>query len=159
MGDAARFRLFADAVQSRFPDRRVKIADVASGRGGLHAALYMLGYQSVTSWDVRKKNATIRTGYHYGLFDYRNAPRKYDLVLGLHPDEATDQIIQYAVKHRKPFLVCPCCIKPSAVEFKGKGFGDWMGHLVGLAESGDMKVEWFDLPMRGRNRVIAGIPL
>jgi hypothetical protein len=31
-------------------------------------------------------------------------------VVGLHPDQATGAIVEFAVKHKKPFLVVPCCV-------------------------------------------------
>jgi hypothetical protein len=32
------------------------------------------------------------------------------VVVGMHPDEATDLIIDYAVANKKPFVVLPCCV-------------------------------------------------
>eukprot|EP01063_Lacrimia_lanifica_P026977 TRINITY_DN3724_c0_g1_i1.p1 TRINITY_DN3724_c0_g1~~TRINITY_DN3724_c0_g1_i1.p1 ORF type:complete len:411 (+),score=112.79 TRINITY_DN3724_c0_g1_i1:73-1233(+) len=32
------------------------------------------------------------------------------VIVGLHPDEATDPIVDYAVAARKPFAVVPCCV-------------------------------------------------
>ena len=31
-------------------------------------------------------------------------------IIGLHPDQATGAIVEFAVKHRKPFIVVPCCV-------------------------------------------------
>lgn len=31
-------------------------------------------------------------------------------VVGLHPDQATGAIVEFAVKYKKPFLVVPCCV-------------------------------------------------
>ena len=31
-------------------------------------------------------------------------------VVGLHPDEATGAVVEWAVRARKPFLVVPCCV-------------------------------------------------
>ena len=31
-------------------------------------------------------------------------------VVALHPDEATDAVVDWAVKYRKPFAVVPCCV-------------------------------------------------
>jgi hypothetical protein len=159
MGDPARFRLFAETVEQQFSDRTAQIADVAAGKGYLQAALYQRGYRNIVSWDKRPRNAKNRHGYHYGYFDYRSAPRGYDLVIGMHPDEGTDHIIQYACKHRIPFIVCPCCVKPSASRFQDIGYDGWLRHLIGLAEAGRMNVEVFSLPMEGRKQVIVGRPM
>jgi hypothetical protein len=142
-----------------FPERDARIADVASGKGQLQAELRLSGYGTIESWDKRPRNAKTRHGYRYGYFDYRNAPRGYDLVIGMHPDEGTDHIIQYACKHRTPFIVCPCCVKPSASQFQDIGYEGWMRHLIGLAETGRMAVEVISLPMLGRKEVIIGRPL
>lgn len=34
------------------------------------------------------------------------------LVLGLHPDQATDSIVDFAMQYGKPFAVVPCCVFP-----------------------------------------------
>jgi len=31
-------------------------------------------------------------------------------VVALHPDEATDYVIDFAIEHQKPFVVVPCCV-------------------------------------------------
>lgn len=34
------------------------------------------------------------------------------LVVGLHPDQATDSIVDFALQHSKSFAVVPCCVFP-----------------------------------------------
>lgn len=161
MGDSRRFDLFADRIASRF-DATLKIADVAGGKGYLQAALYQRGFRDVLSWDRRRKYAKGNRGrnYRYGYFDFRSAPRDYDLVCGMHPDQGTDHIIQYALKHRKPFAVCPCCIMPSAVPYGGPSslYARWCDHLIQMAQNGGFIVDVGMLPMRGRNVFIIGSP-
>ncbi len=161
MGDRSRFRMFADAIEEQFPlGKGLKIADVASGKGALQAALRERGFADVTSWDVRHRNAKTRRGYRYGMFDHRNAPRGYGLVVGMHPDGATDEIIAYACKHKVPFAVCPCCIIESATAFWGAHkFSAWVDHLCLFAEKRGMHVDTFDLNMAGRSTVIVGRPI
>ena len=50
----------------------------------------------------------------------------FSVVLGLHPDEATDAIVEECVERRQPFAVVPCCVFPSRnagrrVRFEGEG--------------------------------------
>ncbi len=42
---------------------------------------------------------------HHGL-------DKCSLILGLHPDQATEPILEYAVAANKPFALVPCCVFP-----------------------------------------------
>ena len=35
------------------------------------------------------------------------------LVVGLHPDQATDSILEFALAHGKPFAIVPCCVFPT----------------------------------------------
>ena len=157
MGDTSRFRLMADLIAKQLPTS-TRIADVASGKGGLQAELYTRGFRSVVSWDKRPKNAGPRRNYRNALFDYRSAPREYDAVIGMHPDGATDHIVSYAIKHRVPFIVCPCCVVPSATKLHAIGYTGWVDHLARLACDAGFDVWTTNLPMRGRNTVIVGRP-
>jgi hypothetical protein len=160
MGDKRRFALFADLVRTRFPDAEL-IADVAAGSGHLQAALRHKGFKQIVSWDKKKRHARgpARKLYKNSIFDYESAPRGYDLVLGMHPDQATDHIVGYAVKHRVPFVVCPCCVLPSAFSYSGsKEFDAWCAHLAAIAREAYFNVERFDLHMHGRARVLVGTP-
>ena len=38
--------------------------------------------------------------------------------MGLHPDEATDSIVDMSLKYRKPFAVVPCCVFPTKFSFR-----------------------------------------
>ncbi len=121
--------------------------------------MYRRGFRSIVSWDRRTKRYTgPRRNYRYVLFDYRSAPRDYDAIVGMHPDGATDHIVAYAVKHRKPFVVCPCCVVPSATKLEDIGYDGWMRHLTGMALDAMFKVETMVLPMMGRNLVLVGTP-
>lgn len=159
MGDRRRFDLFATAISAQFYDRSLTIADVASGKGYLRHALMEHGYANITSWDKRPANSKGRPGRRYGHFIWDKAP-SYDLVLGMHPDGATDQIIRYAIEYRVPFVVCPCCIIPSAIMYWGHhSFGPWVDHLTKIAVEGRFRVIQSQLKMSGRNLVLTGLPL
>jgi hypothetical protein len=154
MGDERRFDLFAKLIAKHIPTS-YQIADVASGKGNLQAALRQLGYKKVISWDKQRRNASPRSNYHYDYFNYNNAPRDYDAVVAMHPDEATDHAIMYAAKHKVPAIVCPCCVKPSAVVYWGDNNEHrWIAHLKQLAEKNGLEVTETMLKMSGRNRVL-----
>jgi len=154
MGDSRRFNLMASLVEKHIP-KSANIADVAAGKGHLKAALYQLGYKKVTCWDRRKRLARGRPGQKYQLFDYHNAPRGYDALVAMHPDEATDHVIFYAGKHRIPAIVCPCCVKPSAsILTLEPNKHNWLIHLKKLAHDCKLEVIETLLPMTGDNRVL-----
>jgi len=57
---------------------------------------------------------------HQQLFDDtfvtgvgRDVFREADVIVGLHPDEATEVIVDLAIKYDKPFAVVPCCVFPT----------------------------------------------
>lgn len=160
MGDPRRFNLFADLIAARFaPD--LPVVDVAGGRGGLQAALRVRGFGAVTSWDKRRSYAKhrARASYRFGYFDSRTAPTGYGLAVGMHPDGGTDHIIGYAIRHRVPFVVCPCCTIPSLWSYRGPDDQRrWFRHLLGMAEVAEFRCETVTLPMRGCADVIVGLP-
>ncbi len=41
-------------------------------------------------------------------------------IIALHPDEATGEIVEFAVKHRKLFIVVPCCVFSRLFPFRYK---------------------------------------
>lgn len=160
MGDTRRFDFMADLISKRFPGRKnSRVVDVAGGRGGQQAALRQRGFSDVVSVDVRHQYAKGRNGYRYGLFT-RDFSEMFDLVVAMHPDDATDHAILYAVDHGIPWIVCPCCVRPSASLTYKDGRNDywrWVDHLRRLG-GGPQKVETLTLPMRGRNVVLISKP-
>jgi len=157
MGDSRRFDLFAKLIKSTFPKAR-SIVDVAGGKGYLNLALLDLDYPKVTTYDVRVSGRIKGIEYKTKLFN-SSAADDYDLIVGMHPDEATDHIIVEAGKRTIPFIVCPCCVKPSAVPFWGNyNRRNWLSHLLSLAERSGMETTMTTLPMNGRNEIIIGKP-
>ena len=160
MGDPRRFDKMATLIESEFGfDHTVNIADVAGGKGYMRMALLEKGFTRITTIDKRRENAKGRPGRLYGHFNYETSPPNYNLVIGMHPDEGTDHIICYAGKYKIPFVVCPCCIKPSATVYRGQHkFSLWVDHLLELAHNNDYIVEEHKLKMQGRNLVLIGRP-
>jgi hypothetical protein len=137
----------------------MRVVDVAAGKGYLQGALRQRGFRDVESWDKRPRLAKVRANMkgRYGYFNSQTAPA-YDAVVAMHPDEATDHAIVYAGTHRVPAIICPCCVKPSAVPYSGRchsdSYGDWMRHLVKLASKYRLSVTHAALRMTGRNQVL-----
>lgn len=155
MGDKRRFDLFAKYIKVHFPDVE-GIADIAGGKGYLQAALKDQGYKNIITFDKRKyRGRGINYSYQYlnGKTDLKNI----SLIVGMHPDEATDVIITQEAKRNIPFSLVPCCIKPTDTVLNTQSkFINWLKHLKGYAERLGYKVEEHKLKMTGRNIVLTG---
>ncbi len=104
-GDAERFGVMADFVFERFGKSVRHIADVAGGQGLLAQQLIKkYGYDAEV---IDPRGFTIKgvssraVPYTPDMADY------YDLIVGLHPDEATRAVVE-SVRAR-PVIVVPCC--------------------------------------------------
>ena len=103
-GDPARFEVVARFIADRFPDARY-VADVAGGQGMLTRILRKrFGFDAEVvdprGWALKGVPARAEP-YTPAMADY------YDLVVGLHPDEALRSVVQSAGK--VDVLVVPCC--------------------------------------------------
>lgn len=146
MGDVRRFDLFAKVIAKGI-NKEARIADVAGGKGYLQLALKERGFRDITTWDKRSR-AKIKIRYDYFRHDIEE---DYDAVVALHPDEGTDHAILYAKKRGIPAIICPCCVKPSAVPYWGsRNYSQWLDHLVKL----NPNVIFDKLKMNGRNDVL-----
>ena len=68
------------------------------------------------------------------------------LVIGFHPDEATDACIDFALARRLPFCVCPCCVFPSLFTHRrlkdGRSVSSYTDYITYLQEKHpNMRVE------------------
>jgi hypothetical protein len=103
-GDPARFEVVARFIADRFPDVRY-VADVAGGQGMLTRMLRKrFGFEAEVidprGWAL-KGVPTRAELYAPAMADY------YDLVVGLHPDQALRSVVESAGK--VAVLVVPCC--------------------------------------------------
>jgi hypothetical protein len=103
-GDPARFEVVARFIADRFPDARY-VADVAGGQGMLTRILRKrFGLEAEVidprGWALKGVPARAEV-YTPAMADY------YDLVVGLHPDQALRSVVESADK--AAVLVVPCC--------------------------------------------------
>jgi hypothetical protein len=156
MGDSRRFDMFAKLVKRNFNPRQYKfIADIAGGQGYLQLALKENGFENVLTFDVRR-NRLRKLNYRTRFFD-ESIRDEFDLIVGMHPDEATDVIIAEAAKRKIPFVICPCCIKPTATVFWGShAFGSWFDHLKRFAMKLGFICTEEKLPMNGKSWCLIG---
>jgi hypothetical protein len=103
-GDPSRFEVVARFVGERFPTVRY-IADVAGGQGMLARTLakrYGLECDVVDprGWTLKGLSSRAEV-YSPEMADF------YDLIVGLHPDEALRPVVESAMV--RPVVVVPCC--------------------------------------------------
>jgi len=103
-GDPNRFEIITDFVTKKYGKNIKYIVDVAGGQGMLSRMLNKKGYESEVidprGWTL--KGVASRTEeYKSDMADY------YDLIIGLHPDEAIQEVGHSALT--RPVLVVPCC--------------------------------------------------
>ena len=62
--------------------------------------------------------------------ELRQAVQRAALLVGFHPDEATDFIVDAALTSRKPFAVVPCCVFPKLFKLLGKLNANFLPYCV-----------------------------
>jgi len=151
MGDTHRNKVFASFIKKQFPKIK-SVLVVADGKGALARELAGQGLQVRVIEAKPRYNWRDKRGIKYqrGWFT-REHKIAEDLVVGMHPDEATGEIIMAATANRKPWAVVPCCLKGEAAKgvlcFKG-----WLNRLRSLARNQTV-LEW-QLPIKGKNVVL-----
>jgi hypothetical protein len=103
-GDARRFGAVAELISNRFPEARY-VADVAGGQGLLTR---MLIKRHNLECEVVDPRGWVLKGVpnRQETFVASMAPY-YDLVVGLHPDEAIREVVDAALV--SPAILVPCC--------------------------------------------------
>ena len=84
----------------------------------------------------------------------RSSLQKCSLLVGLHPDGPTEDMINYALKNKKNFVVIPCCVfaesNPHRKLINGKVVRSYEDFLLYLCEK-DSRIRRMTLPIAGRN--------
>jgi SAM-dependent methyltransferase len=149
MGDNRRFVVFADFIKRNFPNA-CHVADIGGGSGLLSLELVKRGYQP-TVFEPSKNNssAAMRRAARkrctplqgtQGINRSRLAVgdtrlcrsilEDYDLLVGMHPDEATEIIVRLGLGLRKPFAVVPCCVMP--LDGRDMVEAEWIKYLQNI---------------------------
>lgn len=162
MGDKARAEVFASFLWKTFPDA-VSVADVAGGHGDLSYWLALSGRDPTIidpraarfpKWiqrDLRKRRAR---GEHTRPIQRVTARvedvdlRHFDLVVALHPDQATVPTVLGCLASGVDFAVVPCCVFPR--DHTHYSQEEWVDYLQSLAP-GSQRAR---LPIRGANLAI-----
>lgn len=158
MGDSKRNVVFSTFIKRQFRDVH-NIIDVAGGKGELARKLANKGFfvtviETHSRFTGRKHK---NIDYKRGLFSENYNKMNSEMIVGMHPDEATSEIIRYAGKHKLSYAVVPCCI----VGKDSKGIGDfegWLKKLKTIALSQGLSAKEYKLKISGKNIVIFGNP-
>lgn len=103
-GDTNRFQVMADFIYETYSSSVKYIADVAGGQGMLTKCLNKYNYESEV---IDPREYTIK-GISHRQSDYEpQMAEYYDLIVGLHPDQATRAVVESALY--RPIIVVPCC--------------------------------------------------
>lgn len=162
VNDKRRFRAFADFIHKTYPHVHT-VADVAGGHGNVSYYLHELGYDATVIYDrdthlprrmhraLRKQSVkqgrlieiprVVSKVQHVDL-------RPFDLIVGLHPDEATEHAVRAAIKHDKDFAIVPCCVFP--IDGVKRSREDWREYLISLSSD----ISTARLPIEGANIVV-----
>jgi hypothetical protein len=112
MGDKNRGIVFANYIRRNVRDCKTILA-VADGNITLSRHLYTDYEVTVVDPNIRNCNKEYRKAMCIigRTFTSQWRITKYDLIVGMHPDEATGEIIDYCVRTKIPALIVPCCLK------------------------------------------------
>jgi len=180
-----RSNIFASWLESRYDKDYLKsgiILDVAGGRGDLAFELAVkLGYncqivdprpQKLKRWQVKflKKNVEVDAPMHHTfMFDHNFfaqtgiQPEDVRLITGMHPDEATEVILDTGLQFNIAVSIVPCCVFSSKfpdrrLRENGAVPTSLPQFIQYLSEkSENIKTDY--LPFVGRNQVLYTVPL
>ena len=111
MGDSKRNTIFASFIKRNY-NRSQSILVVADGKGELSRELLSKGFSVRVIEKKPRFEGNIPKGLQYtkGFFT-ENTPIKEDIIVAMHPDEATSEVVLTAKKNKKRFAIVPCCYK------------------------------------------------
>lgn len=152
----------ADFVAAHVPDRSVRIADVAAGKGALTWALMARGFENIVPFEPepRRGGHVTRLGMLVRDFLPEDA-NGFDLLVGMHPDAATDCILDGAARFGTTAIVSPCCVRPKAWVYWGNKLShkEWQTHLIRRSAERGLRLRRGQLRMSGANALLFGAPL
>jgi hypothetical protein len=156
------------------------ILDIAGGKGKLSIELSLQGNIPCTIVDplvrkhgkrlhpreakrIRKAQAPhpemVSQEFNTTTFpkEYRDLIDNSSMLIGIHPDEPTEDILDLALTYQKPVAVVPCCVFPGFFPLRTlpcgtavRTYEQFLDYL--LAKDDRLKLE--TLPFEGRNKVV-----
>ncbi|MCL2773026.1 MAG: hypothetical protein FWD71_06725 [Oscillospiraceae bacterium] len=146
-GDNARFDEVANFIYERYGNTIKYIADVAGGQGLLTKILnkkYNYESEVIDPREYQVKGVSNRQSeYSNDMADY------YDLIVGLHPDEATREVVESA--HKTSVLIIPCCNFWDRT--KKLGAKELVAEICGYFDNAHIKYEIIKFNFKGPKNV------
>ena len=103
----------------------------------------------VKSLTLTPKNQHLQDLFNDAFVEKHNIMLKTcTLIIGMHPDQATEDIVDVAIRHQKPFAIVPCCVFPK--NGQSMPLDKWYEHLK---QKTPCMEETF-LNFQGRNQVL-----
>ena len=88
--------------------------------------------------------------------------RSCSAVVGMHPDAATEAIVDFALATNKPFAVVPCCVWsvdfPLRRDGRGRPVRTLDEFVAYLAAKAPGRIATHVLPFEGKNTVVYSVP-
>lgn len=160
MGDNHRFQVLSDFISRNF--KPCKVADVAGGTGVLSYHLALKGFHPSVI-DPRKSDLPkeYRSKYNRSRISIQRFRQEFipafstnfDLIVGLHPDQATEPICQAVVRFKKSAVIVPCCYYWSGIK-RNEANRDMASKIEGFFASHGINYWETTLPMNGKNIAI-----
>ena len=180
-GHHARAAVFSEWLQKTYTAETLReggVMDVAGGRGDVSFELHTKLRIPCTLIEPRPRK--LNRGQHkyckanpsaelsmqmqveFGptLFENPEYQKRFSncsLVVGMHPDQATDAIVDNAISHGRPFAVVPCCVFSHEFPQRRTPKGSPVQSYEDLGEylvAKHPKATTAFLPFVGRNQVI-----
>ena len=177
-----RAKIFCDWLMEHVlvADQQEKVLDVAGGKGQL--AMELLSSSSSSAFRIsctvmdpliRKtptrrlrrscldQNGVMNLNYLHSSFSQNEETSllldQYTCLVGMHPDECTEDILDMALRANKKVAIIPCCVFPSFFPLRtlrdGRFVTSYDDFLRYLLEK-DVRLQQATLPFDGRNQVI-----
>ena len=156
MGDSRRFEEFSKNIFYKFPPQKFNnVLIVADGNLELSKAMKQRGYNLII-YEPKPRLKSVSKTFLIKVklikkWFCREEKIKADLIIGMHPDEATVEILQWASLNKKPFAVVPCCILGDIrYTINCHKFKDWIERLKRINEGTEIEV----LKINGKNTML-----
>ncbi len=157
MGDINRAKIYTQFIIRQFPKCQ-NIIEVASGKGHIARKLANKGKHVIAIEKKSRFEGRSHKKINYQSFWFTGDAKikdDFDLIVGMHPDEATYEIIEFAAKNKIPFSIVPCCLKGRGSNAV-KHYHGWIKYLESKARKSGFQVFSTQLKMSGKNIVIWG---